>query len=81
MNTIKSECMSKIKSKLVNVQLLNKQIKLDNWIIGLINAEGYFYLANSIKKTKAKLNFVIEHTDEWALLQIKRILDLNANII
>lgn len=52
---------------------------LDNWIVGMINGEGCFYLAG--KPCKLRRNFVIEHTDKWSLTEIKRRLDLKANVL
>lgn len=51
----------------------------DNWILGFINGEGYFYL----RKGKGRLEFsrsALEHTDKLALELIKKRLVISSNI-
>lgn len=53
----------------------NKNISIDNWIIGFINGEGCFYLK------KNKCNFIIEHTDKQALDLIKNRLCFGPSVL
>jgi len=71
-NNYKDEKLLLIKNKLINTSINSKD--LDNWIIGFINGEGCFYLKNN------KCNFIIEHTDKYALELIKTRLEFGPKV-
>jgi len=74
----------------------NSETAFDNWILGFINGEGYFYARTvyphrapnlqargySLKgETTKRLEFSIEHTDRWALELIKYRLSISSNVV
>ena len=74
----------------------NSETAFDNWILGFINGEGYFY-ARTVSRSQAsnlqdrgktlkggatkRLEFSIEHTDRWALELIKYRLSISSNVV
>jgi len=58
---------------------MDSKTAFDNWLLGFINGEGYFYLRND--KERRRLEFSIEHTDRFALELIKKRLDISSNVI
>ncbi len=61
-------------NKVTNDSILSRE-NIDSWIVGFVNGEGCFYLK------KDKLNFIIEHTDKFALDLIKQRFSFGPNVL
>ncbi len=65
-----SYVLTEISDDYLNQVYLKQETAFQNWIIGFINGEGYFYV-----NPRGYLVFSIEHTDRKALELIKQYLD------
>ena len=71
-----SYVLTEISDDYLNQVYLKQETAFQNWIIGFINGEGYFYV-----NPRGYLVFSIEHTDRKALELIKQYLDWGPKIL